>query len=140
MTITIYKICVRQILNISDISYYIGYVCCRRNFMIMFTGDKTTDRIMNIWAKWYEKKYNCDGRFDELDNKELDKLMYDVGMEDFVEFVLQEFPQMENVGYDYDASSTWDMFLRDHKYGYDVEEALSKLMNCRENNTCNHNY
>lgn len=76
-----------------------------------------------------KKKYNCDGRFDELDNKELDKLMYDVGMEDFVEFVLQEFPQMENVGYDYDASSTWDMFLRDYKYGHDVEEALSELMN-----------
>lgn len=97
-------------------------------YFIDFTGDRTTDRIMNVWARWYEKKYNCDGRFDELENKELDKLMYEVGMDDFVEFVLQEFPQMENVGYEYDPSSTWNMFLRDHKYGYDVEEALGEFM------------
>lgn len=95
--------------------------------MIKFTGDRTTDRIMNIWADWYSKKYHSN-KLEELKNNELDELMYRVGMEDFVSFVLEEFPQMDMIGFDYDVESTWDMFLSNTKIGYDVEEALSEFM------------
>lgn len=96
--------------------------------MIKFTGDRTTDRIMNIWAEWFGKKHNCEDRLELLEDKDLNRIMYEVGMEDFVAFVLEEFPQMENVGYEYDAESTWEMFLNDTKVGYDVEEALSEFL------------
>ena len=95
---------------------------------IKFTGDRTTDRIMNIWYDWYSDEYNCNGTIDDLSGKELDKLMYEIGMEDFVSYVLEEFPQMENVGYTYDAEDTWDMFLRNTKVGDDVNDALEEFL------------
>lgn len=94
---------------------------------IHFTGDRTTDKIMNMWSKWYENKYHCE--FSDLTDSELDELMFEVGMEDFVEYVIQEYPQIEMTGFDYDVEYTWKTFVENTKHGYDVEEALSEFMN-----------
>lgn len=96
--------------------------------MIIFTGDRTTDRIMNIWFDWYEKYTHCENAVENMTDKDMDKLMYEVGMENFVSFVLEEFPEMVNAGYYYDPESTWKMFLSDTKIGYDVEKALEELL------------
>lgn len=97
-------------------------------YMITFTGDRTTDRIMSIWYEQYCDERHCDRVVEEFSGKELDKLMYEIGMEDFVSYVLEEFPEMVNVGYTYDAKDTWKKFVRDTKVGYDVEEALEEFL------------
>lgn len=95
---------------------------------MVFTGDRVTDRILNIWFKWYKKRDSRSEGIEDLDDKKIDELIYRVGLEDFVNYVLEEFPQMSEVGFDYDAEYTWEMFLKNTKVGYDVEEALSEFL------------
>lgn len=82
---------------------------------VVWTGDRTTDRILNIWDKWFSKKYKIN--FSDYDDSILDMLVNEpegdtyAGLNYFVSFVLKEFPAMQDIGSTYDSEWAWNEFV-----------------------------
>lgn len=70
--------------------------------------------IFNQWFKWFKSNTKT--------TKQIDKLEYYI-VEPFIEYVCEQFPLSDSIGFNYDVAHTWETFLYS-KQGQEVLEEL----------------
>lgn len=83
-----------------------------------YTNDRFIDHAIQLWVNYMDDEYDLGSAIEDLsyNEKEFNKLYYEIGLESFIDYVFENYPICAEIpNCDYDVKYTWEEFQNESR-------------------------